>query len=92
MLRTNRSEIIKGNNTGFFKNKNKRDLSSTTRSEQKFYKKRNKSVEINKKRSRTPNISVNKKRNRTPNASRYQNKNKLWKNQNLKKINFLKQT
>ena len=90
MLRTNRSEIIKGNNTGFFKNKNKRDLSSTTRSEQKFYKKRNKSVEINKKRSRTPNISVNKKRNRTPNASRYQNKNKLWKNQNLKKNKFSK--
>ena len=76
MLRTNRSEIIKGKNRGFFKNKNKNIYNRTTRSEQKFYKKKNK-IEINKKRSRTPNVS--------------QYKNKLWKNnKNLKKNKFSK--
>ena len=80
MIRTTRSEKIKGRvkKFGFFKNKNinKKYFNRTTQSEQKHYKKRNKSIEINKKRSKTPNIS------------RY--KNKFIKNKKIQANKFSK--
>ena len=59
MMRTNRSAIIKGKKSGLHKNtftNNNTKYNRTTRSEQKFYKKRNK-IDISKKRSKTPIVS-----------------------------------
>ena len=72
MMRTNRSAIIKGKKNGLHKNtftNNNTKYNRTTRSEQKFYKKRNK-------------IDTSKKRSKTPIVSRFRNKfgNKLKKN------------